>query len=342
MAKTAWTLAVVAMVGAVVVAPPTGGAPARPAQRTDGCPQPWSPWFQASTYPPPDDLPDLGTSVLAAAREPDTDGDGAPDEITDAADLTALIIQRGDGTVTITPGATHDLVLRSSYGPAPGDLDGDGRDELVVAVDQQGEQYLLPGTTPPGTHAIEDVGVFLDGFGNSFGYVGDQDGDGGDDLAFDVLTAPGEVSQVVYSGADLLAPGAGSSVTAPTPIATFEGTDLVAARFDPAGPTVIITGARTPGGSAVTVHAPGAPIELVAAGIVGEYTGGVGTIGAWVRNGQRLVSISPSDRSGSELAVWNLDDPCGRYVASEAPPTMPAPPGPAPASPVEGSADYTG
>ena len=172
-----------------------------------GCTQPYQPWFEATTYPVGDPVPDLGTSLRYTVHAPDTDGDGVADTIVDDTDpaggvYQSLTITRGDGTITLLPGPGHSYIYLGSYGPQPGDLNGDGRDELVVGVDTVGEQYLLPGTTAPGTHDIAAVGISLDGLSNVSQPVGDQNGDHKADLAF-----ADSSGWSVYSGADLMAPG---------------------------------------------------------------------------------------------------------------------------------------
>ncbi len=79
------------------------------------------------------------------------------------------------------------------------------------------------------------------------------------------------------------------------------------------------------------------------------YTGGVGSIGVYQHDGATFVSQSASDRSGSSVAVWNLTDPCSRYVPpGQVPATPPEPddttpePATTPAAAVAGTAGYTG
>jgi hypothetical protein len=321
-----------------------GAQPTSPRQAV-GCQQPYQPWFSAKTYPEPADVPELGPSIGIDTSKPDTDGDGTPDTIVDAGSggtYEHLTITRGDGVVEITPG-THDYVYLNGYGPPPGDLDGDGRDELIIGVDQQGEQYILPGTTAPGTHAIDEAGISTGGRTQGNDPVGDQDGDGGDDVIY--RTASGFE---VLSGAELMAPGPGGTVGALSPIATYDGTDVTAAVLASGEAPTIITGARVGDETTVTVHSD-PPVELTASGMYAEYGGGgVGTITVHRRDGATLVAVTASDRSGSSIAIWNLTDPCSRYMAPnpglETTSTTKATGGGAaqPATPVAGTAGYTG
>jgi hypothetical protein len=334
-----------ASTSALAAAPARPSAPGSTAQagQAAGCEQPYEPWFAASTYPAPADVPDLGDPIGIDTSKPDTDGDGTPDTIVDAGNggtYESMTIARGDGTITLTPGA-HDYVYLNSYGPPPGDLDGDGRDELFIGVDQQGQQYILPGTTAPGTHAIDEVGITPGNRSQGDDPVGDQDGDGADDVAY--RTTDGFE---FLSGVDLMAPGPGGPAGTLDPITTYTGSDLTAAVLADGEAPTIITGARVGDQTTVTVHGD-PPVELTASGLVGEYTGGVGSITVHERDGDILVAVSAGDRGGSSLAVWNLTDPCSRYAGTSTSTTTPTttttdPSGAAPASPVSGAASYTG
>jgi hypothetical protein len=295
----------------------TQGLPAGAASAaTAGCTQPYEPWFQTTTYPVGDPVPDLGPSLRYTVRPPDTDNDGVPDTIVDDTDpaggvYQSLTITRGDGTITLLPGPGHSYIYLGGYGPQPGDLNGDGRDELIVGVDAVGEQYLLPGTTTPGTHDIASVGISLAGLSNVSQPVGDQNGDHRGDLAF-----PDPSGWSIYSGADLMASGPGGTVGPPSPIATYPGTDLSAVVLDSGTVPTIITGHPVTDTSvSLTVHGV-APVELTASGVVTEYTGGVGGINAYPHDGQTFVTQQALTRGGSTIAIWNLTDPCSRYGVS--------------------------
>jgi hypothetical protein len=331
--RTVAAAALVVTTSALIGSGP-GAAQAPP---TAACPQPYEPWLSTSTYPAQPGLPDLGQSMLVdTGTEPATSGD-----------FDALTITRSNGAITLLPGANHDIIYLSGYGPQPGDLDGDGLDELIIGVDQQGEQYLLPGDAPSGTHEVDAVAISLAGLSNVSQPVGDQDGDGGIDVAFAYADGPsGPHGWRIYAGADLLAPGPGGTVAPPTPIASYPGTDLAAAPLQPgATPSVITARVTAPG--AVEVLVPGAPgFVLVADGVRTEYARGAGAIGVWDRDGELLISLSAADRGGSWLTVWNLTDPCSRHSFAETvqpvDPTDPTQAPAAPADPVQGQARYTG
>lgn len=326
----------------LLVGASAAAAPAMPERSTGraqaACAQPYEPWFSAYTYPAPAVLPDLGASIAFDVGPPDTDGDGQADGISSGS-ISKVEITRGDGVVTLLPGKQHKYIGLTGYGPQPGDLDGDGRDELIIGVDQQGEQYLLPGTTEPGTHDLPDVAIRFDGLSNSSRSVGDQNGDGSDDVAFRAEIAPGKGGWAVYSGEDLLAPGAGGTVTAPPAIANYNGENLIAASLKPGATPTIIIGSRYPSTTNITVHGS-PPLALIARDVLPEYTGGPGKLDAYSKDGQAFVTVSASDRSGSSFAVWNVDDPCSRFAAQPAAPATPS--APKPAQPVAGSPDFTG
>jgi hypothetical protein len=335
---------VLAVVAAVSVVALTHGAGAGAAPAVATCTQPYQPWFEATTYPTGPVVPDLGTSLLYTVRLPDTDGDGMADTIVDDTDpvggvYQSLTITRGDGTITLLPGPGHSYIYLGGYSPQPGDLNGDGRDELIVGVDSVGEQYLLPGTVTPGTHDIASVAVSLNGLSNQSVPVGDQNGDHENDLAF--LGASG---WSVYSGADLLAPGPGGTVGPPTPLATYPGTNLSAATLVPGAAPTIITGHTLSATSVSLTVQESPPIELTATGVFTAYTGGVGGIGAYRRDGQTLITQEADTRGGASIAIWNLSDPCSRY--GETPSTVPTttsapapPPSSAPGDPTTAAAE---
>ena len=327
----------------VMVTASAAAAPATPERSTGpsvaACAQAYDPWFSAYTYTdPPTAVPDLGASIACETGPPDTDGDGKPDVI-GSGDAKKVQITRGDGVVTLSPGDKHNYIYLTGYGPQPGDLDGDGRDELIIGVDQQGEQYLLPGTTAPGTYDIPDVAIHFDGLSSSSRPVGDQNGDGSDDVAFPGEISPGKGGWAIYAGKDLLAPGAGGNLTAPPPIATYRGENLIAASLKPGAAPTIITGSRYPSSTNVTVFSS-PPIQFIARDVLAEYTGGPGKLEAFSKGGQAFVTVSASDRSGSSIAIWNVDDPCSRFATQAPPPTTT--PAPIPAKPLAGSANFTG
>jgi hypothetical protein len=184
-AKRAAAVAV-ACAAMAVLAPPTAGAiPARPCGPV--ALEPIAPILQAA----PGELlieevaPEAPANATATV---DMDGDGIDDGLTGPAAGT-VTVTRADGVLTLTdvppsppspdyPGPFGDRIVGD-------DLDGDGRDELVITrwfvpgfrQPYRYETLIVRGTTPPGTVAVADVALSLRG-----DLVADVDGDGLDDL----------------------------------------------------------------------------------------------------------------------------------------------------------------
>jgi hypothetical protein len=124
--------------------------PGQPASGAAGgsCIQPYLPWHSAIGLYPPDPQPQFSTSTDLTYRAPtfDMDGDGTVDTIGNEEPTPSdVVVHRGDGDLVLTlPGS--NLV-----GVGMGDLDGDGRTELLIAVGSASDQWVIPGTTAPGT-----------------------------------------------------------------------------------------------------------------------------------------------------------------------------------------------
>ena len=120
-------------------------------------------------------------------RAPDTDGDGVADVALEGVDDgAAFALARGDGELVLAvAGGSVGAPGGASWA---GDLDGDGRDELLVFVaDGSGAAdhplYVVPGAIPAGRHDPRAVGARLPAFaGMPAAPLGDVDGDGNQDL----------------------------------------------------------------------------------------------------------------------------------------------------------------
>ncbi|MDP2317412.1 MAG: MopE-related protein [Pseudomonadota bacterium] len=140
--------------------------------------------------------PDNSRDRLGAALAtlPDRDGDGLPELVVAAPGYGNTV-----GRVYLLPSTATDLTLpfglytgvasfdRAGEALATGDLDGDGLEELVIGAPGGAEAYVLLGGGS-GTFNLSDADVTIGGRGDRYqtgtalAVVGDQDGDGLDDL----------------------------------------------------------------------------------------------------------------------------------------------------------------
>ncbi len=115
----------------------------------------------------------------------DLDGDGKPDLAVTNYDLNTLSVLRS----TSTPGViSFDAKIDFSTGMEPfslsmGDLDGDGKPDLVVGNDGYNAVSVFKNTSVPGTISFDSKVDFTTG-GRSYDVtIGDLDGDGNIDIA---------------------------------------------------------------------------------------------------------------------------------------------------------------
>ncbi len=258
----------------------------------------------------------------------DFDGDGAADVVVtpDQGGGPRVRVLGGRGGVLADFFGIDDPAFRGGARAAAGDIDGDGRDDLVVAAGfGGGPRVAVYGGTGVGAgdprHVAGDFFAFEPGLRNgAYPATGDIDGDGRADLAF--AAGPGGGPRVLaLSGARLLASGPDAAKA-----------DALANFF--AGDPDSRTGARVAvGGATILVAEPG--------GAVGAYTAagrptpapGVGAPGAFVASGTAApppVPVPPptpvppplpSPPAEFEDAEWAYYVPSGLEVG-RAPPVL--------------------
>jgi hypothetical protein len=317
--------------------PETGG---RTAQRLESlglsiprdCPVPWEPVYAGTEYTYPSTVPafearpERGDSLDVLTRRfdpPDTDGDGTPDIVGDTATSgETVVITRTDGDLVLA--SDRGVVGTSGGMTAIGDLDGDGRDEVLVfssadgPVDGGYRLYVVPGSTPSGRHDPAVVGVRLPGStGTPLLPAGDQDGDGTDD----VIVWAGDSARVV-GGASLMAPGPGGALDDPAAIpGTPDGWVIGVVQLAPDHPPVLVLLTDGPDGAAalelwteprVVLGTRRAPLSL-------DSARGMAPVTAYWSGENRVIELaSQMDRSGATTAwAWSLDDPCAGPTSAD-------------------------
>jgi len=290
-----------------------------------GCPTPWPPLYGETedNYPSPDPSTARRQALLASAElrygsadgwDADTDGDGAPDRLLESVeDGTAFGLHRSDGDLVLAvPGGSVGAPGGRSRA---GDLDGDGRDEVLVYVaDGTNGSYplhVVPGAVPAGRHNPRVVGTRLPFDTTALVLpVDDLDGDGRDDLAM-----PGaDGGFLIVGGATVLA-AAGGALPAGAPAHRFPGAPVAVLPLgDPARPVPLVQ--ANPGAKELTLHTE--PPVVLAVGVDEEVPTDMTGIDVRLLEGDdgRLLQLAtPGNRDGgSFVAVWNLDAPCAAPV----------------------------
>ncbi|WCO68962.1 VCBS repeat-containing protein [Iamia majanohamensis] len=355
-------LATLAASGLVVAGLLVGGPAVAPAQ--DACPEPYAPLASVDQYSgstatlpevPGDDVVLDTAEVVAGAVGPlDSDGDGQPDEIGPRETVSdPATVTRGDGTLTfVRAGAVVSISGNA------GDLDGDGRDEILVSVGASAgvgevQSFVVPGTTGPGTHDPADVGIEA---GDRVAPIPDRDGDGVVELLDVAVGFEGGFlvngPTRVLSGAAVIAVGAPGDATDLPALVQAPGALLAFA--DLGGPLpVLITGE--------VVGPPGEETEgilhLADEGgdeafttdpypFVVSYTSTFARPRLVVGDQGTFLALAQGERSAARAYLWRVDDPCGALPTGTAP-TTEVPPASTPvtspaAAPITADATFTG
>lgn len=277
-----------------------------------GCEPPFAPLASVDQYSgSTDQLPAVpGEESFRPPQEPtsvDTDGDGEPDVISPKERYTdPAVLTRGDGELRFVREP-----LEAGVHPL-GDVDGDGRDELVVVLSpdspepsfDDAEYYVVPGATAPGAHDPAEVGTRVHGAPL---LLEDRDGDG-----IREVLSPDAAGTRVLRGSEVTDPGGDARDTAPL----FAVPGALLGFADLGGPLpALVTGeVPTPQSAAGVLHVADetgdrrfttAPEHWVP-----SYTAQFGTLSVLVSDAGTFLALHQSDRGAARAYLWRLDDPC--------------------------------
>jgi hypothetical protein len=205
-----------------------------------------------------------------------------------------------DGTLTLT--RTDGLVRFRGFG----DFDGDGRSDLLIDTGANYDTYIVPGTDGRGTYDPARAGVRVPNlhigpdrlFSGFPGPVGDQNGDGADDVGF---------GSSVYSGRQLVAGGA----AAPAPLRRLASPYVGLLQVDPnAPPSFVVPDEKTRSVQALDHRSDQLLLDGNASDLPNAENAGAGATG-WLVNGHHIVEYRYSTRSGATQWRWDLDAACG-------------------------------
>jgi len=273
------------------------------------CSQPYSPLAWVNEYPLQEALPAVpGVDVSSPLVVPplDSDGDHVPDTVPGGGPSSVV---RGDGTVTFE--SAGKVVSQPTNA---GDLDGDGRDEILLydsvasPPPDDVSTWVVPGTVSPGTHDVSTVGIRINV--TLAAPVADRTGDGIDDLMQWTQTFASPQTTVT-SGAAIMAVGAPGDARSVSSVLSMPGWFVAFAQLSP-GPPALITATYVQGAVEFRIgDDSSAPVFTTAP--APDFSGG--TFGVDIRDvlvsdaGTYMIGQT-SSRSGIESYLWRLDEPC--------------------------------
>jgi len=216
------------------------------------------------------------------------------------------------GTITLKASRPYDDVLLRGWG----DFAGDGSTDVLVDLYGDGPDtpYIVPGSIAPGTYNPAAVGVRVQYHvsGTTFEWfpvvVGDQNGDGADDVSF---------GPALYSGRALMHGG-----PLPAPFKTLPSPYVGLLQLDPHQPPSFVVpdpadsfvgGVPDPAEGNLDVLDHRADRLLFNAGPIGlsDALANHALANGWLIDGHHVVEYSYVTRSGTTAWRWDLDSQCG-------------------------------
>jgi hypothetical protein len=304
-------------------------------QRPPGCEMPFSPvgGDQDRIGQEPSGVWPVPASATYRPIPPgplDTDGDGVADTSASEDEGRSLVIHRSSGNLTLTVDAPATIGSDYPEGLRAGDVDGDGRGDLLVALQTRPSEYatdrpdviyhLVSGATPNGVHLLSEVAALLVPATADHPFLvplGDVDGDGRGELAnvqFASETRP-EETWTIWRGAELdLTPGAHQpQPSLPPP----DGQLIGPVALDGRSALAVNQGQNDDRSYDILLWLPEGGLTFTTGGVLPVTQTspiGGGTVPGQIRvaddGRDRWLVASFADRGGGQRWAWDLDHLC--------------------------------